>query len=257
MDRLVFDAMDEAGVAGLRRRWLVVAVLAASLGSLSACGGGGGDEATASLRFINATRDVEFLDVHVDGVFSVGGLAARLGNTGYGRVLANGNTVEVTRTGWLGSLGRFSTSVPANTLGSGVFLGSASSGLVYRPLPENEPVGDPATARLRLLNAVPGTASYSLFLTGDTDPVVPGNEALETSGFDELSGFRAVSAARYRVRVIRDDDPALVVFDFTGLTLRGGQSGTFVLAPTPGSTRLNLGLFVQGEQGVVLANQAP
>lgn len=242
---------------GSRRRWLVAAALAAALGGLSACGGGGDDEPTASLRFINATQDVDFLDVHVDGFFAVGGLSARLGYTGYGRVFADGTSVEVARTGWLGSLGRFSTSLPANTLASGVLLGSTSSGLVYRPLLENEPVGDPATTRLRLLNAVPGTASYSLFLTGDTDPLVPGNEAFESARFDELSGFRAVAAARYRVRVIRDDDPALLVFDFTGLTLRGGQSGTFVLAPTPGSSRLNLGLFVQGEQGLVMANQAP
>jgi len=240
----------------LRRRWLALMLLAPLL-ALSACGGSSDDEAVASLRFVNATQDIDRLDIYIDGFYEVGALPARLGQTGYGGVFASDLQVDVARSGTLTSVGRFTLSLAADSLNTAVLIGNGTSGIVYRPLNENEPVGDAASTRLRLLNALPGTVPHQLYLTGDTDPLVPGQELFESARFDDLGSFRTVAAGRYRVRVIRNGDPAAVVFDFTGLTLNGGQSGTFILAPTPGSDRLNLGLFMQGTSGLVMANQAP
>lgn len=253
----VSDAIDNHMPATVTRRRALLTGLAAPSILLPACGGGGDENPVANLRFVNATSEAGPLDVYIDGVREVRALPARSTSTGYGRTSADGASVEVTGSGSPTPLGRFTASAPANTLNTGVLLGNAADGLVYRQLAETEPLGDPASTRLRLLNGLPGTDRHQLFLTAELDPVTPGQELFSSRQFNELGAFRSVNSARYRVRIIRNGDPAAVVFDFTGLTLTGGESGTWILAPVPGTGQVSLALFMQGASGLVLTNQLP
>lgn len=232
-----------------RRRWLLGS--AATLATLAGCGGGLDDD--VRLRAVNATEDIDSIDVdYNDWTFA---FDVRQGGdaTGYQqrKLLAIGafGLFEVFRARDSLRLYNTSRSLPDADSASVVVFGSRDDGLHLRLLDEDaEGPADGTRARVRVLHVLPGRGALDVHLTALDTPLAGRAADWSLDGYDDLSVFvdRPTGAAGRRLRITRRGDPAAVLFDNRSIDLDGGRAGALVLAPASGRSGISVTALPHG-----------
>ena len=219
-----------------RRRWLLGS--AATLATLAGCGGGLDDD--VRLRAVNATEDIDSIDVEYnDWAFA---LDVRQGGdtTGYEerKLLAIGavGLFEVYRARDSLRLESASRSLPDSDSASVVVHGSRDEGVRIRLLDEDaEGPADGTRARLRVLHMLPGRGALDVHLSAVDAPLAGRAADWSLDGYEDLSSFvdRPTGAQGRRLRITRRGDAAAVLFDHASIDLDGGRAGALVILPGP------------------------
>lgn len=235
-----------------RRRWLLAGAGVAA--ALAGCGGGIDDD--VRLRAVNATEDIDSIDVdYNDWTFA---FDVRQGGdvTSYAQkrllVIGAAGLFEVFRARDSLRLYDSSRSLPEGDTASVVVMGGRDAGIRLRLIDEDaDPPFNGDRLRLRVLHALPGVGALDVHLTGADTPLNgrPADWALD--GYDELSAFveRPAGASATRLRVTRRGDTSSVLFDNRSFDPNGGSVGALALVPGSGSQRIAVTALPHGGTG--------
>lgn len=226
-----------------RRRWLLGS--AGLLAALSGCGGGLDDD--VRLRAVNATEDIDAIDVdYNDWTFA---FDVRQGgdSTGYAHrrlwELGGFGQFEVFRARDSLRLYSVNRSLPDADTASVVVFGGRDEGVHLRLLDEDAGgPGDGSRVRLRVLHVLPGRGPLDVHLTTVDAPLAGRAADWSLDGFDDLSAFveRPVGSAGRRLRITRRGDPSALLFDNRSFDVDGGRAGALVLAPGSRGAGINV-----------------
>lgn len=222
-----------------RRRWLLGGAVALAL--LSGCGGGLDDD--VRLRAVNATEDIDAIDVDFnDWTFA---FDVRQGgdSTSYAQrpllEIGGFGLFEVFRARDALRLYSASRSLPAGDTGSVVVFGSRDAGLGMRLIDEDaDPPADGTRVRLRVLHVLPGAGALDVHLSAADTGLAGRAPDWTLDGYDTLTVFveRPNGAAATRLRVTRRGQPQELLYDTRSFSLANGAVGTLVLGPGAGGS---------------------
>lgn len=217
-----------------RRRWLIGS--AGLLTTLAGCGGGVDDD--VRLRAVNATEDLDAIDVD----YNEWNFAYDVRQGGDATAYDERKVLVVGAFGWFevfrarDSLRLYtaSHSLPDADSASVVVFGGRDRGIGLRLLDEDAAgPADGSQVRLRVMHALPDRGAIDVHFTALDAPLAgrPADWSLE--GYEDLTVFvdRPTGASGRRLRLTRRGDPSSVLFDNRAFDLAGGRAGTLVLAP--------------------------
>jgi len=221
-----------------RRRRALAATLASAL--LAACGGGGDDDddrGAALLRLVNATADIESIDLTVDGdasdetrQFSA---IARDAQSDFVNLSSGTYTLRGKRAGASTTL-----ALNAHLLDPGKHYTAFVYGREgdYRLYAALEDQAEPASGRavLRVFNTAPDAGNVDVYLTESDvslDDVTP---TVANVGAAMLSNYIQVDRGTWRLRVTGRGEPRDVRLDVAALELSDRARTTLALQPGSG-----------------------
>lgn len=203
--------------------WIAVVVL------LPACGEPTapifGTTTQARVRFVNATTDVNALNFNVNGQAAVQSVPF---GTPTGCQSFNAGPLAVTATQAGASFGgTFNQTLAPNGRFTVVATGSAADPqfLLLNDVTAAPPAG---TARVRVINAVPGTTASDVFVTAPD--VSLGLPTATNVRFNSATGFVDVPAGQTQIR-FTNAGTQTVSFTGTPFNLNAGQTTTVIVAP--------------------------
>lgn len=224
-----------------RARPLLAGLAAALTLTLTACGGGGDDTGSASIRLVNLTTSnstFDLVDADNDKTLASGVAAdqassrasVQAGEIGY-ELRRAGNDSAVVTASW---------SLTKGLKYSAIAYG-AEGALKMAMLEEDEDLPDAGKARLRLYNTSADSGSLDLYLTA-SDTALEDAAITTTVAASGSTGFVTVAPGTYRLRLtasgdtsdLRLDLPAVTVADrgVVTLVLTAGSGGVLVHAAT-------------------------
>jgi hypothetical protein len=228
--------------------WRTCAALLAGLTVLvSGCGGGGGNSGgNANLRALNATTDLQSIDVYTDA-------DNRFPNVGTNAVTSTQTlgavsyTVRVTSAGDPTSLFSGIYSLSKDKHYTAVVWGRNGS-LKVSTLPEDEDTTTIATgnSRVRVFNGTADVGAFDVYLTSATTDLDNATPAIAGTASGALTAFADLSAGTYRLRITAAGAKNNKVrLDVPAITLTSMQYATIIITAGMGGTLVNAGLLVQ------------
>lgn len=223
-------------------------VAACAIMLATACGGSDDDDGdNGSLRVVNATADVDSIDLTIEGVDDdnddeeerrFAEAVARDGQTDY-VAIGDGNwRVRLKRAGASSSLALNSAAISSDERYTLFAYGREGDYRLYAAIDdEDEPSS--GKAKVRVFNAAADAGSVDVYLTesnASLDDTIPtaSNVAGATLGF-----YSTVDRGTYRLRVTAINDKDDVRLDVEGLELANLSRVTIVLQPGPGGVLVN------------------
>jgi Domain of unknown function (DUF4397) len=236
-------------------RWLAAACATIVL---AACGGSDDDDGgNASMRVINATADVEQIDLTTEGLdddndnsgeTAFATAVALDGQTDYASIGDGNWRVRMKRAGNSSSLALGSAAIGGGERYTLFAYGREGDYRLYAALDdEDEPSS--GKSKVRVFNAAADAGSVDVYLTEsnaslDDTLATASNVAGATLGF-----YNTVDRGTYRLRVTAGNDKDDVRLDVEGLELADLSRVTIVLQPGPGGVLVNA-LISQYQGGV-------
>jgi Domain of unknown function (DUF4397) len=226
-------------------RWLFAAC---AIIVVTACGGSDEDNGNdGNLRVVNATADVESIDLTIegldddnddDGETRFAEAVARDGQSDYTQIGDGNWRVRLKRAGASSSLALGSAAIGNDDRYTLFAYGREGDYRVYAALDdEDEPSS--GKSKVRVFNAAADTGSVDVYLTESNaalDDTIPtaSNVAGATLGF-----YSTIDRGTYRLRVTAINDKDDMRLDVEGLELGDQSRVTIVLQPGPGGVLVN------------------
>lgn len=212
------------------RAWMAIAVL--SLPLLQACGGGGDDGGSGSLRLVNAADGYASLDLYADDTE----ISSAVTSDSAGEYVSLGSSAyafKLKRTGSSTTSSSSSRTVGSDTSYTLLAYTTAES-LRTVLLSENEDAPSAGTAKLRVFNAATEAGTVDVYVTA-VDASLEGSSAtVATLATERISSYNEISAGTYRIRVTGAGDKTDLRLNLPSVTLTDQQITTLVLTATPG-----------------------
>lgn len=219
------------------RRMLAIALAVALL---IACGGGDDDDkgrGTAQLRLINATADVNAIDLTVDGESSDEArpftAVARDGQSEFVNLGSDTYTLRGKRAGEAATLALNASTLEAGKHYTALVYGRDGDYRAYAAV-EDQVEPTPGKAMLRVFNAAPDAGSVDVYLTegnaslDNATPTVAGADAAR------LSSYSPLDRGTWRLRITGRGDPRDLRLDVAAFELADKARTTLVLQPGVG-----------------------
>ncbi len=194
---------------------------------LAACGGAG-----ANLQVFNASPDAGDVDLLVNNRVEVSDLVGDEFSQ-YQEVDAGNQTLQVNQAGTSRTLVAQNVQLRAKADYTVIVVNFLAS-LDMLFLTDDNTVDQPATAKVRLVNAAPSAPNLDFYFTtpdADINSVTP---LLTDLSFEEVSNYQVLGSDTYRVRVTQAGTKTVLV-----------DSGNFVLSPS----QVRTGVVVDSEGG--------
>jgi len=225
--------------------------------ALSACGGGELDD-DATLRAVNATVDVDSIDVQFNDWRFASSVAHGGEASNYARrklwTVGPRGPFEVRRAGGSTVLLRDTKTLPDGDTASVVVMGNLTTGLRLRVIGEDTVRPGVGSARLRLLHAWPLVGPVDAFVTHADQTLAGRDPNHRLAAYESLSAYADVSGVG-RLRITPAGRTDLVLFDSASIGLAANQVATLVISPAPGAARAAVAVLPQGLPAYVLANK--
>ncbi|HVK31728.1 MAG TPA: DUF4397 domain-containing protein [Burkholderiaceae bacterium] len=242
-------------MTSVTRRRLLGVPLALSTLSLAACGGGDDDDSsgggTANVRLLNVMVDVPSADVAVDTTAWFSGVAVdtvsdyddKPTDTVTLLLRAAGSTTTL-----LGSSQGFGGGL-SYTL---IAWGRSTAPQMWK-LEENSNTSEitDGKGRVRVFGATQDVGLLDVYLTGATADLASSTPVFTGTGEGAGTGYAAVTAGTYRLRVTTSGNPDDVRLDVASVTVAATKYATLVLTAGVGGTLVNAYLLEQ--QGALTA----
>jgi len=242
-----------------RRRRQLLARIASGVGlasALSACGGGGPDD-DATLRAVNATMDVDSIDVQFNDWRFAGAVAHVGAASSYARrklwTVGPRGQFEVRRAGGSTVVLLDTKTLPDGDIASVVVMGNLTTGLRLRVIDEDTVRPGVGSARLCLLHAWPLGGAVDAFVTLAHQPLAGRDPDHRLGAYESLSAYADASGVG-RLRITPAGRTDLVLFNSASIGLAANQVATLVVSPAPGAARVAVAVLPQGLPPYVLAN---
>lgn len=233
------------------RRGLSV-LFAVSALLLSACGGGGGGSGSAQLRVLNASTDVDSIDLDVDGTTEFSAVASDT-VTEYSKFDADSYTLKVRANGGSSTLVTGTYSVAKSKHYTGIVWGR-SGALKLVTLPEDSDTDDidDGYGELRVYNATTDAGSLDVYLTQDDADLADSSALASSVGSSTLGSYKDVGVGTYRLRVTSAGDVDDVRLDVSGITINEYEYSTLIITAGSGGVLVN-GMLLTQQGGLTLA----
>ncbi|BAL95170.1 DUF4397 domain-containing protein [Rubrivivax gelatinosus] len=221
------------------------ALFAASALVLSACGGGGSSSGSAQLRVLNASSDVDSVDVDVDGTTEFSAVAADA-VTGYTKLDADTYTLKVRANGATSTLVTGSYTLAKSKHYTGVVWGR-SGALKFVTLPEDSDTDDidDGYGQLRVYNATTDAGSFDVYLTQEDADLADASALASSVSSATLGSYKDVGIGTYRLRVTTAGDSDDVRLDVSGITINEHEYSTLIITAGTGGVLVNGAVLVQ------------
>jgi len=240
------------------RLWRLFSIAVLSV-AVAACGGGDDDDGNGSLRVINATADVDSIDVTVEGLDDdndddgekrFAAAVARDGQSEYATIGDGNWRLRLKRAGASSSLALSSAAITKDERYTVFAYGREGDYRIYAAFDGDEE-DEPASgkAKIRVFNAAADAGSVDVYVTessaslDDTIATASG-VAGATMGF-----YTTIDSGTFRLRVTGIKDKADIRLDVEGLVLPSKGRVTIVLQPGPGGVLVNA-LVSQFQSGI-------
>jgi hypothetical protein len=198
----------------------------------------------AMVRVVHAIAAEGPVDVFAGDAKTFSGIAFR-GVTKYARVTPNMPTFHFTRAAQASdTLAEERAATRDAHYYTLVAMGSADGGKVdIQVVRDDAGTGDPKKARIRVINAAPGSGEVDVFLGQDESPL------FDNVGVQDDVGYREVDTGSVAV-IVRPDDKRNVLLSVPGVTLKAGTRLTLVLTRvSPRSRRLSAIRLTDDDRG--------
>lgn len=230
---------------GFRRIAALMVVSCLSL--LTACGGGGSDN--AKVRLVNASLAYDSLDLIVDDETIATGVTYGTASD-YESVDADTVTAEVQADNVT-----ITTSYPSVSSGNNYTLISYGwAGYMKSTLlQEEEDEPDENYSKLLILNLASDAGTLDVYLTQSTDDLGDATPTISSVSGGSSSAYTTIRNGTYRVRITGTDDSSDLRLDIASITLSSEEVATLVITPTKGGVLVN-GILIRQQSTVTAHN---
>jgi hypothetical protein len=232
------------------RRGLAL-LLAASTCLLAACGSSSNSGGDAQWRVLNLTGDLPSVDVYSDttNTPAFSGVATGVVSS-YSTIGSGTYVVRVAASGNTNTLFSGSYTLSPNQHYTGLVWGSTGA-LQFATLPEDDDTTLIATgnSQVRVYNATAGSGALDVYLTQNITDLTNATPTVSGVASAALSGYKALVAGTYRLRVTSAGNPGDVRLDVPAVTLTAQQDASIIITSGSGGVLVNGALLVQ--QGAV------
>lgn len=230
------------------------ALLMALTSSLLAACGGGSDDGSASLRMINATADVDALDLTIDNddideTRQIAGVA-RDGQSEYSEIADKNFTLRVKRAGASSTLAITSGKFDKGKRHQLIAFGREGD---YRVLTAVDDEDEPSAgkAKLRVLNAAADAGALDVYLTETEGALADTLPTISSVGGGQLSSYNTLDRRSYRLRITAAGDKDDLRLDLPAIEL--GDKARLTLIVQPGAGGVLVHTLVSQYQGAITA----
>lgn len=231
----------------MNKRHLIGLLAALPLALLSACGGGS-DGNDASVRLVNASAGYESLDLYVDDTLEISSIDFGAAS-GYTNVTAGDVDKVFTAADSTTTLLTKSDNLAASAKYTIVAFG-AEGALRSVNFADDEDAAKSGETKVGVYNAAVGAGSLDIYLTGE-DESLESSEPIHASVAESSSsgsGYVAVDAGTYRLRITAAGDTSDVRLDLSGVTLSSTKVLNLVTTTGNGGVLINaIGIVQDGE----------
>jgi hypothetical protein len=243
-------------MTSVSRRRLLGMPLALSTLSLTACGGGGDSGSssgggTANVRLLNVLMDVPSVDLAVGTTAWFSGVASDTVSS-YAQKATDTVSLELRAASSTTTL-----LTSSQGFGSGLYYTLVAWGRSGAPqmwkLEENSKTADitDGKGRVRVFGGTQEIGLLDVYLTGDTADLASATPNFTGTGEGAATGYAAVTAGTYRLRVTGTGNPDDVRLDVSGVVIPATKYVTLVLTAGAGGMLVNAYLLEQ--QGALTA----
>ena len=234
------------------RRGLAL-LMAASTCLLAACGSSSSSGGDAQWRVLNLTlaSDLPSVDVYSDTTSTPAFSGVTTGVVSNYSTIASGTyVVRVGATGNTNTLFSGSYTLSPNQHYTGLVWGSTGA-LQFATLPEDDDTTLIAAgnSQVRVYNATAGSGALDVYLTQNISDLTNATPTVSGVTSAALSGYKALVAGTYRLRVTSAGNPGDVRLDVPAVTLTAQQDASIIITSGAGGVLVNGALLVQ--QGAV------
>ncbi|MBK1688340.1 DUF4397 domain-containing protein [Rubrivivax gelatinosus] len=232
------------------------ALFAASALLLAACGGGSSD-GSAQLRVLNASTDVDSIDLDVDGTTEFSAVASDA-VTAYTKIDADSYTLKVRANGASSTLVTGTYSLSKSKHYTGIVWGR-SGALKLVTLPEDSDTDDidDGYGQLRVYNATTDAGSFDVYLTQEDADLADSSALASSVSSSTLGSYKDVGIGSYRLRVTTAGDVDDVRLDVSDITINEYEYSTLIITAGTGGVLVNgLVLVQQGDLTTAKNTQA-
>ena len=232
------------------RRGLAL-LMAASTCLLAACCSSSSSGGDAQWRVLNLTGDLPLVDVYSDTTSTPAFSGVATGVvTNYSTIASGTYVMRVAATGNTNTLFSGSYTLSANQHYTGLVWGSTGA-LQFATLPEDDDTTLIATgnSQVRVYNATAGSGALDVYLTQNIADLTNATPTVSGVASAALSGYKALVAGTYRLRVTSAGNPGDVRLDVPAVTLTAQQDASIIITSGSGGVLVNGALLVQ--QGAV------
>lgn len=241
----------------MKRRSLLSSGGALALAAvLPACGGSGGSSSGSyRLRLINASPDFASLDLYLDSTLSITGTAFGSASA----YVTSGTTSVTTALAATGSSSYAASTSRSITAGRDYTMVAYgwSSGLKTQLFADAETAANSGETKLRIIHAATDAGSIDVYLTGEADSLSSSSPLNASVGAGNATGYTAVKAGTYRLRITGAGNVDDVRMDVSGVSLTSTQVLSLITVPGRSGVLVSGLLAQQGGDVTALAgNQA-
>lgn len=228
-------------------RWIRYLVALSATIVLAACGGSEDEKANASIRVINATADVESIDLtreglddanNDDGEQRIFTGVARDGKSDYVTLVEGTWRLRLKRADASSSLSLSSAALTGNESYTVFAYGREGDYRIVSVIDdEDEP--NSGKAKVRVFNAAPDAGTLDVYLTESTAALEDTIPTVTSASGNSFGFYTTVDQRTYRLRVTAVNDKTDVRLDVERLELADKARVTIVLQPGPGGVLVN------------------
>ena len=228
-------------------RWLRYLVALSATIALASCGGSEDEATNASIRVINATADVESIDLTREGLDAANdddgeqrlfAAVARDSQSDYVSLLEGNWRLRLKRVDASSSLFVSATALAGDESYTVLAYGREGDYRVVSVIDdEDEPTS--GKAKVRVFNAAPDAGTLDVYLTESTAALEDTIPTMASASSHSFGFYTTVDRRTYRLRVTAVNDKTDVRLDVEGLELADKARVTIVLQPGPGGVLVN------------------
>jgi hypothetical protein len=231
--------------------WIRILASVSAVVAMAACGGGD-DDGNGQLRLVNATLDVETIDLTVDtsdiAETRVISEVARDGQSTYVGLSEATYTLRAKRAGLSSTLAVGAAGVQKDQRYTAFAYGREGDYRIATTL-EDEDAPAAGNASVRVLNAAPDAGALDVYITESDSPLENTVPVASNVGGGTLSAFNTIDAGTYRLRVTGVSDKEDIRLDVPALALASQARVTLVIQPGRGGVLVDV-LISQYQSGI-------
>lgn len=225
-------------------------VLALSITAASC--GGGGDDGNGQIRLVNATLDVDSIDMTVDtsdiAETRVLSSVTRDGQSEYVGLSTSTYTLRAKRSGLSSTLAVGAAGIQKDKRHTAFAYGREGDYRIATVL-EDEDLPAVGNTSVRVLNAAPDAGPLDIYIT-ESDSLLENTVPIASNvAGGALSGFNTIDSATYRLRVTGASDKEDIRLDVASLRLDSQSRVTLVIQPGVGGVLVDV-LVSQYQSGI-------
>ncbi|HEX6703197.1 MAG TPA: DUF4397 domain-containing protein, partial [Albitalea sp.] len=219
------------------RTWFLRIALWLLALSLQACGGGGNDDGSATLRLVNATQGYASLDLYTSDTKQISALAASSASS-YLTLAEGTTTLRLRQAGSATNAWSQDRSLAKDTAYTLVAYNNGTT-LSTAILADSQSAPTSGYAALRVFNTGGDIGTVDVYVTAPDVALADVSATVSGLASATLGSYGEIAKGNYRIRVTGTGDKTDLRLDISSVDLADQQIATLILQSTPGGVLAN------------------